>query len=84
MNKKYYEIKWLANILKILTILLIFSINIEMNLKIMLVFAYFMLFRQERWHKHLFIMFIMIVILTVSTGGHNSTYKWFYDKIESY
>jgi len=36
------------------------------------VFGYIMLFRQERWHKHLFIMLLMIAIMFTASGGFSS------------
>ena len=41
--------------------------KIDLVLKVMLVFGYIMLFRQERWHKHLLIMLIMILMLFSSS-----------------
>lgn len=67
MEKKYYEKYWIINILKISTVVLILLTQIEFILKGMLLFGYFMLFRQERWHKHLLIMFIMITIMAITT-----------------
>ncbi|RLA76498.1 MAG: hypothetical protein DRG78_18905 [Epsilonproteobacteria bacterium] len=66
-SKKYYDNKIFVYSIQILTILFITMTTIELTLKAMLVFGYFMLFRQERWHKHLLIMFIMISILFVSS-----------------
>jgi len=31
-----------------------------------------MLFRQPRWHKHLLIMFVMILILFIASGSMSS------------
>jgi len=67
LEKKYYEKYWIINILKISTVVLILLTQIEFILKGMLLFGYFMLFRQERWHKHLLIMFIMITIMAITT-----------------
>ena len=66
-SKKYYDNKLFANAIQLLTILLIIISTIDLTLKVMLVFGYFMLFRQPRWHKHLLIMFVMISILFVSS-----------------
>ncbi len=66
-SKKYYDNKLFVYAMQILTILLIALTNIDLILKIMLIFGYFMLFRQERWRKHLLIMLIMISLLFVSS-----------------
>ena len=66
-SKKYYNSKLFVYPIQILTILFISMSTIELTFKVMLVFGYFMLFRQERWHKHLLIMFVMISILFVSS-----------------
>ena len=66
-KKKYYEIKIVVQTIQILTILLIAMTTIEIILKAMLVFGYVMLFNQKKWHKHLLIMFIMILMLFVSS-----------------
>ena len=52
-----------------ITIILILISGIDIVLKLMLVFGYFMLFRQERWHKHLNIMILMMLILYFASGG---------------
>ncbi len=67
MNKKLYEIPVVVTILQSLTILMIGFVNIDIILKAMLIFGYFMLFRQKKWHKHLYIMFVMIFILFFSS-----------------
>lgn len=67
-KKKIYEIKWIKNSLFILSLLLILLSQLELIFKGMLLFGYYMLFRQERWHKHLLIMFIMLCILFVATN----------------
>ena len=64
-----YEDKNIAYILQLLTIMILSMVEVEMTLRIMLVFGYFMLFRQIRWHKHLYIMFLMAMILFFTTGG---------------
>ena len=65
--KKYYDNKFFIYTIQILTIGLIVIVSLEWTFKIMLLFGYIMLFRQERWHKHLLLMFIMITILFGST-----------------
>lgn len=67
-HKRYYEIKWIKNILFSLSLLLIVTSNLDVLFQVMLAFGYFMLFRQERWHKHLLIMSIMLLILFVATN----------------
>jgi len=67
MYKNLYQNKLVVIILQILTIGLILITDIDLILKVMLAFGYYMLFRQERWHKHLLIMFLMILILFVSS-----------------
>jgi len=66
-SKKYYQNKIFIYSIQTLTIILLLLTTIDLILKVMLVFGYFMLFRQDRWHKHLLIMFIMISILFVSS-----------------
>ncbi|MEA2018164.1 MAG: hypothetical protein U9N59_06925 [Campylobacterota bacterium] len=66
-DKKYYDNKFFVYAIQTLTTVLIIMATLELTLKAMLLFGYFMLFRQERWHKHLLIMFIMISILFVSS-----------------
>lgn len=68
-NIKLYLNKDIAYTLQLLTMMILAMIQIEMTLRIMLVFGYFMLFRQIRWHKHLYIMFSMTLILFLATGG---------------
>lgn len=67
MDKKLYNNKYVVIILQSLTMVMILFAKIDLVLNLMLAFGYFMLFRQERWHKHLYIMFIMIAILLVSS-----------------
>ena len=67
MYKSLYQNKSIVIVLQTLTIGLILTTDIELTLRIMLAFGYFMLFRQERWHKHILIMFLMILILFVSS-----------------
>jgi hypothetical protein len=67
LSKKLYEKKAFIYTIQIITILLILFTKLDLVLKLMLVFGYFMLFRQERWHKHLLIMFVMISILFTAT-----------------
>lgn len=66
-KKKYYDSKIVVVTLQLLTIGLISFSKIDLVLKFMLLFGYAMLFRQERWHKHLLIMFVMIGILFGTT-----------------
>jgi uncharacterized membrane protein YqjE len=61
--------------IQLLSMVLILIIKIDIVLKLMLLVGYFMLFRQERWHKHLLVMFVMIVILSLASGSFNSLYK---------
>jgi len=68
-KQKLYVNKNIAYTLQLLSMMLLSQVQIEMQLHIMLLFGYFMLFRQERWHKHLYIMFLMILIIFVTTGG---------------
>jgi hypothetical protein len=67
-----YTNKIIVIFVQILTIVLISLSVLDVVFKIMLVFGYVMLFRQERWHKHLFIMLLMIMILFVSSGGFST------------
>jgi hypothetical protein len=69
---KYYKNKSLIIAIQILTILLIGLVKIDLVLKLMLVFGYVMLFRQERWHKHIFIMLLMVLIMFIASGGFST------------
>ena len=64
-----YENKTISYILQLLTIMILAMVQIDMTLRVALVFGYFMLFRQEKWHKHLYIMLIMTLILFFASGG---------------
>jgi hypothetical protein len=66
-SKKYYENKIFIYSIQSLTILLMIITTLELTFKVMLIFGYIMLFQQRRWHKHLLIMFIMIIILFSAT-----------------
>ena len=52
-----------------ITTLLILMSSVDIVLKLMLAFGYFMLFRQKKWHKHLNIMMLMMFILYFASGG---------------
>jgi len=66
-GKKLYEKKAFVYIVQVITVLLIVFLHLDLVLKLMLAVGYFMLFRQERWHKHLLIMLVMIGILFISS-----------------
>ncbi len=66
-GKKLYEKKAFVYIVQVVTVLLIIFSYLDLVLKLMLAVGYFMLFRQERWHKHLLIMLVMIGILFISS-----------------
>jgi len=70
--KALYTNKKVVVFVQFLTILLISFSPVDLVLKVMLVFGYIMLFRQERWHKHLFIMLLMIAIMFTASGGFSS------------
>jgi len=70
-NKKFYENKEIFYTIQILTLMLFAMMQLEITFRIMLVIAYFMLFRQERWHKHLYTMFLMAIIMFIASGGLN-------------
>jgi hypothetical protein len=74
MNR-YYNNKIFIILIQTFSIILIAFSGIAIILKAMLVFGYVMLFRQERWHKHLLIMFIMLCIMSVSSSGLSSHLK---------
>jgi len=67
--QKHYENSGIAYTLQLLTIMMLAMIQLEILFRVMLVFGYFMLFTQKRWHKHLYIMLMMTVILFLSAGG---------------
>jgi hypothetical protein len=67
MKKKYYDNKIFVIIIQVVTVGLISFSKLELVLKLMLLFAYVMLFRQIKWHKHLLIMLVMITLLFSST-----------------
>ena len=66
---KLYENKTISYMLQLLTIMMLAMVQLDMTLRIALVFGYFMLFRQEKWHKHLYIMFIMAIMIFLASGG---------------
>lgn len=70
-SKKLYLKKEIFYAIQLLSMMIIAMVQLDITLRIMLIFGYFMLFRQERWHKHLYIMFAMILILFVASGGLN-------------
>jgi len=55
-------------LIQFISIIIIISAYIDIVLKIMLIFGYIMLFRQERWHKHLYIMLLMFLILSITSN----------------
>lgn len=67
--KKMYENKEIFYTIQLLSIMLLSMNQLEITFRFMLVFGYFMLFRQVRWHKHLYIMSLMVCILFISSGG---------------
>jgi len=71
LKKKYYDNRIVVVILQLLTIGLLSFSKVDFVFKLMLLFGYVMLFRQERWHKHLLIMFVMIGILFSATHIYN-------------
>lgn len=71
-TKRYFEIKIVVYFLQVCTVIMFSLTNIAFALKVMLIFGYIMLFRQERWHKHLAIMFIMSIIIFIASGGLNT------------
>ena len=70
--KKIYQNKIFVVVVQFLSILLISITNVAIVLKLMLVFGYVMLFRQERWHKHLLIMLLMILIMSIASGAFST------------
>ncbi|WP_412727868.1 hypothetical protein [Arcobacter sp. 15-2] len=68
MNKKIYENRWMVMLIQIMSICFILITKLDLTLKLMMVFGYFMLFRQKRWHKHLLIMLLMTFILSFSSN----------------
>ncbi len=64
---KYYENKNIVLFLQIVSISAIAFTKIAIVFKLMLLFGYFFLFWQKRWHKHLVIMLLMLLIIMVST-----------------
>lgn len=64
---KYYENKKVVLVLQIVSMIVIAFIKIELIFKLMLLFGYFFLFWQKRWHKHLAIMLIMLLVIMFST-----------------
>jgi undecaprenyl-diphosphooligosaccharide--protein glycosyltransferase len=70
-SNKLYENKKVFYTIQLLSLMLIAMIQLDVTLRFMLVLGYFMLFRQARWHKHLYIMFIMVLTLFATSGGLN-------------
>lgn len=69
LTGKYYENRWVVLALQVITIFFMVLSQVDLILKVMLVFGYFMLFRQKRWHKHLLIMLLMSMIFSFTSGG---------------
>jgi dolichyl-diphosphooligosaccharide--protein glycosyltransferase/undecaprenyl-diphosphooligosaccharide--protein glycosyltransferase len=70
-NSKLLENKKIFYTIQLLSLMLLAMMQLEITLRAMLVVGYFMLFRQERWHKHLYTMFLMIMIMFIASGGLN-------------
>ena len=66
---KLYENKEIFYTIELLTLMLLAMMQLEIILRVMLVIGYFMLFRQERWHRHLYIMFLMVLVMFATNGG---------------
>jgi len=66
---KLYDNKTVSYMLQLLTIMMLSMVQLDIALRIALVFGYFMLFRQEKWHKHLYIMFVMAIMIFLASGG---------------
>ena len=63
------ENKYLIRLFQTLSIIAIFIAKIDILLKLALLFCYIFLFRQKKWHKHLVIMFVMLLMLAVASQG---------------
>jgi len=59
--------KYLIRTFQILSVIAIFIAKIDILLKLSLLFCYIFLFRQKKWHKHLVIMFVMLLMLAVTS-----------------
>ncbi|MGK0255650.1 MAG: undecaprenyl-diphosphooligosaccharide--protein glycosyltransferase, partial [Arcobacteraceae bacterium] len=66
---KYYENTDIAYTIQLLSIMMLAMVQLDMLFRIILVFGYFLLFTQIRWHKYLHIVFLMVVVLFMATGG---------------
>ena len=69
LSGHYYENRWFVLVVQAITIFLLVLSQVDLILKVMLVFGYFMLFRQKRWHKHLLIMLLMSMVFCFASGG---------------
>jgi undecaprenyl-diphosphooligosaccharide---protein glycotransferase len=67
--RKYYEKSDIVYSIQLLNIMMLAMVQLDMFWRVILLFGYFMLFIQKRWHKYLHIMFLMIVVLFMVTGG---------------
>ena len=63
------ENKYFIRILQTLSVIAIFVAKIDILLKVSLLFCYIFLFRQKKWHKHLVIMFVMLLMLAVASNN---------------
>ena len=61
--------KYLIITLQIVSIIAITVAQVDLLLKVALVGCYIFLFRQKKWHKHLIVMFIMLLILAIASQG---------------
>ena len=74
-NPKLYENKTISYIIQLLTIMILAMVQLDIILRVGLVLGYFMLFRQEKWHKHLYIMFIMSLMVFMASGGFDPIWR---------
>jgi len=59
------ENKYLIRTLQTLSVIAIFVAKIDILLKVSLLFCFIFLFRQKKWHKHLLVMFVMLLMLAI-------------------
>lgn len=66
---KYYENSDIIYSIQLVNIMMLAMVQLDMLWRVILLFGYFMLFMQKRWHKYLPIMFLMVVVLFMASGG---------------
>lgn len=68
-NIKLYENETIFYSIVLISLIALIVIKLEFVLKVMLIIGYFMLLTQKKWHKQVYTMSIMILLLFMVNGG---------------